>query len=674
MSKTSSLTIAMVGALWLGPMAVPLHAQQAGAPPDQDPGTLSLEQLLQVEIEGAALHTQSLKDAPASVTVITQDDIRTFGYHTLAEALSDVRGMFTTYDHIYHFEGVRGFGLPGDYGTRLLLLVNGHNLTDNVLGQSVWFGQDFPLDMNLIKRIEVIRGPASALYGSNGLFATINVVTFSPHEFKGTQLRTETGTLGEGKLQGASSLKIGDNASLLLSASILRSNGQHSIYVPEYDAPDTNFGRAVGVDGERGYHLFGNLTWHDWNFSALYGGRDKHQVISWGPTVFNDPATRSSDAPNFADASYTHAFDTSRSLHWRTYFDSYRFRGVFRYAHEDGVQDNSQLFSGDWAGSQIDYRFAVPYLGSLTLGAVGQIDLRALMQSVNLTPVREVLLSINGRDRFGAVFAQDELNLAAHLKFNLGARFDYSHNRRDFVSPRAALIYQPSAQTSYKLLYGKAFRNPTAFELFYTDLEAQTIGNPRARAETSQTVEAVVEQRIAGRLNGILSAYHYRIEDLLVADYTPEGLLQYHNTADIPASGVEIELNGRPADWLELVASMAIQRAVKSTDHTPLANSPKQMAKLRASVPLFNGRMSLAGSAQYTGTRQTLTGATLPAGILTDIVLSTNRLTSNIDAQLGMRNVGNAKYLNPLALNSKVDTLVSAGRSLFFSFTWRPTN
>ena len=63
----------------------------------------------------------------------------------VSEILRSVRGFFTTYDHIYHFEGVRGFELPGDYGTRLLLLVNGHNMTDNVLGQSVWFGQDFPL-------------------------------------------------------------------------------------------------------------------------------------------------------------------------------------------------------------------------------------------------------------------------------------------------------------------------------------------------------------------------------------------------------------------------------------------------------------------------------------------------------------------------------------------------
>ena len=90
MSNFKSITIATL-ALWLSGIS-PLYAvgEQGDPPPDQDLSTLSLEQLLDVEIEGAALHAQSLTDAPASVTVITQDDIRKFGYHTLAEALSDV--------------------------------------------------------------------------------------------------------------------------------------------------------------------------------------------------------------------------------------------------------------------------------------------------------------------------------------------------------------------------------------------------------------------------------------------------------------------------------------------------------------------------------------------------------------------------------------------------------
>jgi len=668
-TKLRLITITVLVLLPLSGLTPPLQAAEQEAGPG--PIDLSIEELLDIQVEGAALHAQSLKDAPASVTILTQDDIRRFGYRTLAEALSDARGFFTTYDHIYHFQGVRGFALPGDYGTRLLLLVNGHNMTDNVLGQSVWFGQDFPVDMSLIKRIEVIRGPASALYGTSGVFATINVVTFSPDEFKSAQLRTETGTLGEKKIQAAASFALGQRASVLLSGSILRNRGERSIYVPAYDDASTNFGQAVGVDGERGYHVFGNLTWRDWNISGLLGGRDKRHVISWGETVFNDPATRSSDAPNFVDATYAHNFGSERSMHWRTYYDSYRFRGAFLYQVEGGTVENAQTFSGDWAGSQLDYRVRVPYLGFLTFGGVGQFDLRAMMRSADVTPVYRQVTSIDKRERSAAVFAQDEWTYK-QWHVNLGTRIDRSHDKYH-VMPRVALIYS-SSQTSYKLLYGKAFRNPTAFESFYTDLEARSIGNPDLRPESSNTQEFVVERKVGRRFNGILSIYRYYLDDLLVIDYTGDGLLQYHNSSEVGAGGIEMELNGHPlpaVPGLEFVSSLTLQRAMDQIKDQPLPNSPHHLGKFRIAVPFLDGRLSIASATRYIGTRQSLAGAKLPGVVLSDIVFSSNRLTPSVDFQLAVRNVGNVIRLNPIALNSRVDTLASAGRTLFASFTWR---
>jgi iron complex outermembrane receptor protein len=132
----------MILALWTGFLRAGDH------PPDgQDLSNLDLEQLMQIKVEAASLHEQSLADAPASVTVITQDEIRRYGYRTLGEALSYARGLFLIYDHTYHFLGVRGFSVPGDYGTRLLVMVNGHSLADNILSQTSWLDQDFPLDM-----------------------------------------------------------------------------------------------------------------------------------------------------------------------------------------------------------------------------------------------------------------------------------------------------------------------------------------------------------------------------------------------------------------------------------------------------------------------------------------------------------------------------------------------
>ena len=633
----------------------------------QDLSNLDLEQLMQIKVEAASLHEQTLQDAPASVTVITQDEIRRYGYRTLGEALSYVRGMFVSYDHTYHFLGVRGLSAPGDYGTHFLVMVNGHSLGDNILSQTTWFGQDFPIDMTLVKRIEIIRGPSSSLYGSDGMFATINVVTIAPEEFGGTQVRAEAGTFGEKKLQAASSIPLGHAATLLLSGALFNDTGEHSIYIP-------GEGRAIDMDGEKGYHLFGNLTWHDWSVLAVFDARPKIQPVSWGPTVFNDRGTRAIDSRNFIDATYTHNFEESRSLQWRMYYDNYRFRGIYRYLTTDDIADNYDFFYGDWAGTQLSYRFPVPHFGSLTVGGEGRFDLRALQKAVYDQADQGPSLSIDKRDQYFGVLAQDEWDLTRAWKLDLGARFDHSEYRNSSVSPRAALIYQPSTRVSYKFLYGRAFRNPTAFELFYTDPSVATLANPSARPEREITYEFVIERKLTRRLNALLSAYRYDVSDLLVGEYTAGGEFQYRNAGGDRSSGLEAELNGHPVRWLEVVASLAVQRAINNDHNYPLANSPGQIGKLRLSVPLFTQRLSLASGTQYLGARQTLDGATLAPLFLTDLTVSAAHVTSNFDFQAGVRNLARVRYSDPIALYQQVDTLPVPGRSLFIALTWHRSN
>jgi len=95
---------------------------------------------------------------------------------TLAEILETVRGFYVTNDRYQSYVGVRGFGRLGDWNSRILLLVDGHRINDNVLGQA-FIGLEFPVDIDLIQRIEIIRGPSSSLYGAEAFFGVINVIT-----------------------------------------------------------------------------------------------------------------------------------------------------------------------------------------------------------------------------------------------------------------------------------------------------------------------------------------------------------------------------------------------------------------------------------------------------------------------------------------------------------------
>jgi outer membrane receptor protein involved in Fe transport len=248
------------------------------------------------------------------------------------------------------------------------------------------------------------------------------------------------------------------------------------------------------------------------------------------------------------------------------------------------------------------------------------------------------------------------------LKLDLGLRVDKSEYRRDFVSPRVALIYQRSEWT-YKLLYGRSFRNPSTFQLFYGDGIADA-ANPALRPEWADTVELDVERKIGKRMNFQASAYGYNLHDYLLGVYLPDGLLQYQNTPKIQAKGVEFEINGRPTDWLEVTASYAVQRARDYDADGVLENSPDYLAKLHFAVPLGR-KFDLSSGTQCESTVRTLAGTWVTPVYLTDFTLTSKHLFPNFDFRLGLRNAFNRIYSDSIALNPIVPSMPQPGRTFF---------
>ena len=151
---------------------------------------------------GASERSQPVTEAPASVSFITAEEIARYGYRTLADILRGVRGMYVTDDRNFSLLGTRGFGKPGDYNSRILLLVNGHRVNDNVFGQAE-IGAEFGLDPAMFERVEIIRGPASSLYGDSAFFAVVNVITRTGASLGGGSVTLEAGTLGTQLVRGA---------------------------------------------------------------------------------------------------------------------------------------------------------------------------------------------------------------------------------------------------------------------------------------------------------------------------------------------------------------------------------------------------------------------------------------------------------------------------------------
>jgi iron complex outermembrane receptor protein len=174
--------------------------------PDQDLLSMNFEDLTHVKVYSASRHLEDARKAPSSVSILTAEDIRKYGWRTLGEALGSLRGFYTSNNRQFTYLGVRGFMRPGDNNPRILLLVNGHRLNDNIYDTAA-IGTEFPLDLDLIDHIEVVRGPGSSLFGGNAIFGVINVITREPGRRAAGETSGETGShlrrTGSATLTGA---------------------------------------------------------------------------------------------------------------------------------------------------------------------------------------------------------------------------------------------------------------------------------------------------------------------------------------------------------------------------------------------------------------------------------------------------------------------------------------
>ena len=208
---------------------------------------------------GASERLQPVTEAPASVSFITAEEIARYGYRTLADILRGVRGMYVTNDRNFSLIGTRGFAKPGDYNSRILLLVNGHRVNDNIFGQAE-IGAEFGIDPAMFERVEIIRGPASSLYGDSAFFAVVNVITRSGASLGGASVAVEAGTLGTRLARASAGHRFANGVDVAVSGTYEQSDGVERLYFPAFDAPATNNGVAEGLDGERLGQFYGRLT------------------------------------------------------------------------------------------------------------------------------------------------------------------------------------------------------------------------------------------------------------------------------------------------------------------------------------------------------------------------------------------------------------------------------
>ncbi len=624
---------------WPRPALACLLAAALGnaAAAGRDLTNYSLEQLLDVQVVGASRHAQRLAEAPSAVSVITAADIRNFGYRTLADILKSVRGFYVTNDRQYDHVGVRGFSPAGDYNTRLLVLVDGYRVNDNVYDTGA-IGGEFLIDVDLIDRVEIVRGPASSLYGSNAFFGVVNVVTRRGARIDGTEVAAGVGRFGGREARVTYGKRTDSGLDVLLSASGFRTDGP-SLHFPEFDSPATNNGDTSGTDYERRRKVFARLGQGGWNLMLAHSWRDKGVGTGAFGTSFVDGGTHIVDETNAIDLSYAHTLEGGTEASGRISYARYRYVGTFVYP-----PSNIDTGDGSWWNGEVRFTSDLgPH--RLTYGADLQVNGRQDQFNYDDVVPRVTFLDDHRSSRRWGAYLQDDFALTPRTTLSAGLRHDRFSDFPATTNPRLALIHALEEGSTLKLLYGSAYRTANVYERFYT-YPGQQAGNPGLKPERIQTVEGVWERNFGAELRLTGSLYYYRLADWIMQQLDPTtGLYQFHNfPSPISARGAEFELDRQWASDVRLRASYSAQHSTEGNVDA-LNIAPRQLVKANLSAP-FGAGWRAGVEYQFTSSRATTTGRLGGFGLVNATLV--HRLSRNgAEIGLSLYNLLDKAYADP---------------------------
>lgn len=633
-------------------LVVPVDARgQSPAPADSAPGRPERSRL----VFGASRYAQDIREAPASVTIVTAEEIETLGLRTLADILSLGAGVFTHDDRNYSYSTFRGMSRQSDFNTRILVLVDGHRIND-VVTDAAGIGTDALVDVSAIEQVEIISGPGSALFGTNAFFGVVNIVTRRGIRLDGLGLRLEGGSFGvsRGVLTVGRRREGSVRSEGLLSVAAENRRGQ-DLYFPEFDDDSTD-GISRGQDGEYALRALARGRRGDFSALAASGLRVREVPTASYATRFNDPRLRTRDHTTTAVASYEHAFTDLSRVFVSTAFDAYAYLGHWPY---DAAVTHDYSDSRTWTveGGYLRFLGAGNKLAVggearwLQRGKIGAYDEGASSAFVDMKKSMAI----------GAGFAQLEWRLGHRAILYAGARHDRYESVGGTTNPRLALIVRATPGLTVKALHSRAFRAPNLYELHYEDGSVTQKAPPSLAPETVRSTEIFMEQRFGPLLRGSVAAYRIHTSNLinLVSD-TSDGLLVFANDGEPRSAGIELKLTANLGS-ARARAAWAVQRARADEGHTPV-NSPRHLGNVTLSIPMRSGNLGV--HVRHVGSRPTLRGNEAAAYTILNATLLLKPFRSGAELMLQANNLFNTRYADPGGEEHTQDLLARDGRSL----------
>lgn len=657
-----------------------------------------------------------LRLAPAVASVITASEIQKMGATELNQILETVPGLHvsaptTLLNPIFTIRGIHS-----DFNPQVLVLINGIPITNVLPGNrgQVWGG----MPVQNIARIEVIRGPGSAIYGADAFSGVIDIITKTSEEIDGLDSGFRAGNFEtrEGWLQYGGNFKGLDVAFSFQAGS---TEGQRRVI--ESDAQsffDSQFGSRASLapgsvnTGRRYIDTSLDLALDNWRLRLWWQGRDRVGTGA-GFAQALDPQGSSSSSRFNADLTYAndHWFDNLDLTAQLSYFDV-------------ANQSDLEIFPPGSAFSQLDSQGQFIALNAFPNGVLGSPDIferhyradfsgtytgfhnhalrigtgyrfqdlykvndrKNFFQAGNPFPIplqpgenSRPFISAHSRSIvFG--FIQDEWNFLKDWTLTSGFRYDYYSDFGGTVNPRLALVWQTTYSLTSKLIYGRAFRAPAFGEQFSNTETPAFLGNPNLKPEKINTLELAFDYQPRDELGAKLNLFHYWYNDIIRPVPNPDSTIRtFQNAGNQRGYGLELEGNWNPLDALHFKANYAYQ---KSTDQRSKANvgfAPSHRVYGRMDWEFYRD-WNLDVQTNWVGDRKrpaTDRRAQVPDYFSVDLTVRGEELFDDWGLSMSVRNLfdANAREPSPSFSNAQMSLVPgdfpTLGRSYYFELRYR---
>ncbi|HLE41858.1 MAG TPA: TonB-dependent receptor [Nitrospirota bacterium] len=486
------------------------------------------------------------KDVTQSVTVISADEIKKSGASNAAEVVR--RSVDLNFQEYGPRGSTANISVRGSTAAQVLILLDGIRL--NSPRDGGFNMTDLPVALDDIERIEIVRGPSSALYGADAVGGVVNIITKKPEK---NQMRV-SGTVGSHGYDSVSASNSGKADKMYYSMTAGRETSDGFRRNSDLDQ------KTAG--GKVGYEITQDSLF---DLTANYIGKE---IGVPGSTDRLTPFARQWTRDLVAGIGYRAKL--SKELDWKFNADYHR----------------------DTLSYRLDLASAVSKHESETIGADAQINWLANSWnaiSVGAEARKDHVKSTDSGDhdtRLLAGYIQDEISIGEPLILVLGGRYDSHSVYGDQFSPRASARYRiASTGTIFRASAGKSFRAPTFNDLYWTDAYGD-IGNPNLKPETAKEYEGGIEQPLGKNVDMKVTGFERKVKDLI--DWQQYAPFQYQpeNIGRATIRGVEAEATAKPADSLTLSANYTYMNAIDEQTGEKIYRIPQQQLKSWLSLTL----------------------------------------------------------------------------------------